>query len=176
MNAIEALREQLAVAHWAFEATIEGVTPEHFRWQPAGTANSIADNYLHSVCGEDEIVHGMLQGKPTLASTSWEGRTGLSSTPPGAHGSAGWADWVHDVQVDLPALREYAQAVYAATDQYFAGLSEADLNRTFDMNAYGLGTQTLNWVLFTFIISHLADHMGEIAVLKGVQGLKGLPF
>jgi len=176
MNAISALREQLGAAHWTFEATMADVTPEHFRWQPPATTNSIADNYLHAVCGEDEVVQGMLQHKPTLASTSWEGRSGLSSTPPGAHGSAGWVDWVRDVQVDLPAVRQYAQAVYAATDQYLAGLTEDDLDRTIDMSSSGLGTQTLNWVLFNFVIGHAADHMGEIAVLKGFQGLKGLPF
>jgi uncharacterized damage-inducible protein DinB len=176
MDAITALREQLGIAHWAMESTIDGMTLEQFRWQPSGTANSIADNYLHTVIGEDESVHGLLQGMATLASSSWAGKTGISMSPPGAHGSPEWAGWVRDVDVDLSALREYAQAVYSATDQYVAGLTEADLDRKIDMTAYGLGIQTLNWILFVFVISHVADHMGEIGVVKGLQGLKGLPF
>ena len=176
MNTIAALREQLGIAHWALEATMDGVTPEQFRWQPPGTANSIADNYLHLVVGEDGVVQGLLQGKAPLSASTWTGKTGLSIPPPGAHGSPDWAGWVREVEIDLPALREYAQAVYAATDQYVAGLTEADLDRKIDLSAFGFEMQSLNWVLFTFVIAHAADHMGEIAVLKGIQGLKGLPF
>ncbi len=176
MKAISALREQLGVARWAMESTVEDITPEQFRWQPPGTANSVADNYLHAVIGEDDIVQGMLQGKPTLASTTWAGKTGLSIAPPGAHGSPDWASWVRDVEIDLPAFREYAQAVYAATDEYVSNLSEDDLDRQLDFNSFGLGTQSLNWALFVFVTSHVAEHMGEIAVVKGIQGLKGLPF
>lgn len=176
MNAISVLREQLGVARWAMESTIEGITPEQFRWQPPGTANSIADNYLHTVIGEDDTVQGLFQGKPTLASTTWAGKTGLSIPPPGAHGSPDWDSWVRDVEIDISAFREYAQAVYAATDEYVSGLSDDDLDRQLDFNSFGLGTQTLNWAIFVFVTSHVADHMGEIAVTKGIQGLKGMPF
>ena len=83
---------------------------------------------------------------------------------------------MRDVEIDLPAFREYAQAVYAATDEYVSNLSEDDLDRQLDFNSFGLGTQSLNWALFVFVTSHVAEHMGEIAVVKGIQGLKGLPF
>ncbi len=155
---------------------MEGITPEKFRWRPPGTANSIADNYLHTVIGEDDVVQGLLQGKPTLASTAWADKTGLSIPPPGAHGSPDWTGWVRDVEIEFSAFREYAQAVYAATDAYVASLSDEDLDRQLDFNSFGLGMQTLNWALFVFVTSHVAGHMGEIGVVKGIQGMKGLPF
>ena len=38
-----------------------------------------------------------------------------------------------------------------------------------------LGTQSVGWVL-TFITYHTLIHTGEISAVKGMQGLKGLPF
>jgi len=76
--------------------------------------------------------------------------------------------------MDLPPFREYGKAVYTATDAYIAGLSDADLERKVDTRL--IGEQTVAFVLGTFVAWHVANHCGEIAALKGVQGLKGLPF
>lgn len=38
------------------------------------------------------------------------------------------------------------------------------------------GEYPLGWALSVLIAQHAAAHSGEIAALKGVQGLKGLPF
>lgn len=53
MEISKALQEQLASAHWLLEETMNGVTPDIFTWQPPGSAATIADNYLHTVVGED---------------------------------------------------------------------------------------------------------------------------
>ena len=45
-----------------------------------------------------------------------------------------------------------------------------------DLSAFHPGTQTLNWAIFALVIAHMASHTGEIGAIKGVQGLKGLPF
>ncbi len=76
--------------------------------------------------------------------------------------------------MELPAFREYARAVYAATDAYVGGLSEAALERKVDTGF--IGEQTVAFVLTNIAAWHVAEHGGEIAALKGVQGLKGLPF
>jgi len=176
MDSISALREQLASAHWLLEATMEGVTPEIFCWKPTGRAESIADNYLHTVVGEDQIVHSLLQGKPPLFNSDLAGETGLSSVPGGAHGSPEWAAWVKSVEVDLPTFREYAQAVYASTDGYLASLTPDDLDRPVDLAGFGLGVQSTNWAIYNFVIGHAANHTGEISTIKGCQDLMGYPF
>ena len=176
MDIGKALHEQLASAHWLLEETMNGVTPEIFAWQPPGSAATIADNYLHTVVGEDQTLHGMLLGQIPLVSGAMAGKSGLSSAPAGAHGSPDWDQWVKSVRVDLPQLREYAKAVYAATDAFVTGLSAADLDRQIDLSGYGLGVQTLNWALYNFIIGHAAQHNGEISTVKGCQKLKGYPF
>jgi hypothetical protein len=76
--------------------------------------------------------------------------------------------------MNLPSFREYAKAVYAATDAYVASLGPADLERKVDTGF--VGEQTVGYVLGNICVGHVAEHNGEIAALKGVQGLKGLPF
>ena len=90
-----------------------------------------------------------------------------------------WAhynDWTQTVKIDLPKFREYAQAVYAATDDYLAILSDKDLENPVDMTQVGLGQKTLGWALSTLLVGHIHDMTGEISVLKGILGLKGYPM
>ena len=180
MDIITALREQLASSHWLLEQCIEGMTAEQLWWTPPGTANSVADNYLHVILNEDDIIQGLLQKKPPLSVSLWTGKTGLSTLPgvhgAGVHRSAEWAQWVHSLTVDWSTFRLYAQAAYTASDSYLAGYPAGELDRRIDLSAFGLGTQSLNWALYNLVIGHAASHTGEIAAVKGGQGLKGHPF
>jgi hypothetical protein len=63
--------------------------------------------------------------------------------------------------------------VQASVDGYLAGLPDSDLSRKI---SGPFGEQTVEWVIVTLLGTHLPQHAGEIAALKGVQGLKGLPF
>jgi hypothetical protein len=83
-------------------------------------------------------------------------------------------EWARGVKLNLAPFREYAKAVYAATDAYIAGLSDADLERKVQTGF--VGEQTVAFVMSSILAWHAAQHTGEIAALKGVQGLKGLPF
>jgi hypothetical protein len=180
MDIITALREQLASSHWLLEQCVEELTPEQLWWMPPGTANSVADNYLHVVLNEDDIVQGMLQGKRPLSASTWAGQTGLSTSPgvhgAGAHRSVEWSRWVRSVHVDWPAFRQYARAVYAASDDYLAGRNAEELDNQVDLSSFGLRIQSLNWALHNLVIGHVSTHTGEIAAIKGVQGLQGHPF
>ena len=62
-----------------------------------------------------------------------------------------------------------AAAVYAATDAYLAGLDPDALLRP--PAAAVPGGQTLAWLLNNLLAQHAALHSGEIAVLRGLQGL-----
>ena len=77
---------------------------------------------------------------------------------------------------DVASSREYAKAVYAATDAYVATLSDAELGQELDLSSFGFGKQKRSWVLSTFVLTNCAWHTGEIACLKGNHGLKGYPF
>lgn len=179
MDSISLLREQLAVAHWLLEETVNDVTREQLHWLPPGRANSIGANYAHVVIVEDDIVNAFLRGGASLATTTWAGRIGVSPLPAlpsqGLVASLGWHDWARQVQIDVRTLREYAQAVFAATDEYVASLSPQSLTQLIDLSAVGLGQKTLSWLLTEFVMGHAYQHCGEISCLKGFLDLKGYP-
>ena len=175
MDATKLFRQQLQEAHWLLEETMKDVTPEQAHWTPPGIANPLGAVYAHLVLGEDGFVNGMLKGSAPLLAGAWAGKTGLSELPPSAPGES-WHQWGKQARVDLGAFRQYAQAVYASTDQFLASLADGDLTRPVDLSAFGLGNQTLAWTLSNGVLGHVHGHGGEIACLKGLQGAKGSPF
>jgi len=173
MNATALLRQQFREFHQLLEGTLADVTIDQLHAVPPGTANPAAATYAHIVLWEDMGVHGLLQDRPPLSASTWTDRTGLSELPP-LDRPGHWEDWGRRVRVDLPALRAYAQAVYDATDGYFATLSDAELEREIDLSAMGFGRPLAAWVIVN-MLQNVALHCGEIAVLKGLSGMPGYP-
>lgn len=174
MNAVSLLLAEVKSAHQYLEMTMDGVTNDVANKQPEGTANSIAATYAHIVAGEDMMVHGMLQQKQPLSAGEWKEKTGLSEPHPG--GDSDWSDypaWTKRVTIDVTKTREFAKAVYAATESYISSLKDEDLDK--EMEAWGM-KMNLGEFLGNMIVGHVNSIMGEIAVLKGIQGLKGYPF
>ena len=175
MTAIDVYRKLLKTAHDALDGTAAGVTPEQATWDPPGKAFSIAANYAHVVGSEDMAVQRLLRGKDMVAATSWAGRTGMSEMPPLGPGAGDLKAWSHQAKVDLAALQQYGQAVYAVTDEYVAGLSAEGLTRSLDLTVIGLGQQPVSFILNALVVN-AAMHCGETSCLKGIQGLKGYPI
>ena len=171
MDAIQVLRANLADAHWLLEQGVADLNPSHLHWVPPGTANTIAATYAHVIGSEDNFIQATLLGRAMLASSSWHGRNGISLPIP--QRGSDWFAWSRRVKVDLPAAQSYAAAVYAATDDYLAALTPEQLDRSPDVALPA--AQSLNWLLANFVILHASLHSGEIAVLRGLQGLVGLP-
>lgn len=177
---IEALRDVLGAAHRLLEATMADVTREMAHWAPPGTALPIAACYAHVVIAEDGIVNGVIKGCAPLFYRAWSGKTGLSALPPApdpsGHGIPDWTAWARSVRVDPPEVRKYAEAVYRATEEFMATLTDEDLSRPLDLTAIGLGPSTVGFLLKKGLVGHAFTHAGEIACLKGIQGKKGSPF
>jgi hypothetical protein len=87
-----------------------------------------------------------------------------------------YVPWTRRVHIDLPALRQYAQAVYDNTDQYIAGCTPEDLDKELDLSGVGGDRTTLGEALARRIVGHVDNIAGEISCLKGLQGLQGYPF
>jgi hypothetical protein len=136
---------------------------------PGSTVTSIGSVYAHIVLSEDGIINGLCQGKPTVYEAGgWRDKVSIPFD-----GTTLSPDWAKGLKLDLPPFREYAQAVYANTDAYIANLPDAELEKKVQTP---IGEQTVEWALVALLATHLPQHTGEIAALKGVQGLKGLPF
>jgi hypothetical protein len=171
MNAIDIHREGLRWGFEMLEMVMAGVTPELAHATPPGIANPLAAIYAHAIADLDAIPNYLPQGKPILFETEWKDKTGISE--PKWHADF---EWARRVKVDLPAARQYAQAMYKNADAYLASLMEDDLAHQVDLSFVGLGTRTLSWCISALVVGHLNNMAGEISVLKGIQGAKGYPF
>jgi hypothetical protein len=166
MDARELLRSQFRFAHQFIEMALDDVSPETAAAKISGaTINTIAHVYAHSVVAEDAFVSGAnSDGTSVLQAGAWEDRTGIPVAKPRQD-----EEWAR-LAIDFQATREYAKEVYEATDRFLARAPDEILFREVD----GPGRKVL---LFPEImLTHTAQHWGEIAALKGVQGMKGLPF
>jgi hypothetical protein len=153
------------------ESTMADVQSEHAHWAPPGKALPRGALYVHSLTAEDFFIQGLLKGGAPQWESSWTGRMGRSEPRP-PRGQP-WDDWARRVRIDLPALREYGQAVYAATDAYIDGLSEPDLAREIEF----MGRKMALAALFLGVVcTHCANYAGPVSTPKGLQGLKGYPF
>jgi uncharacterized damage-inducible protein DinB len=170
MNSQGAARQQLQFWHGALNGVMGDCGEALNKQLPGATITSISSVYAHMVFAEDVIVNGMLQGKPPLyQQDGWEAKAGVPF--PGIPPSIG--EWAKTVKMDFPKFNEYAKAVFANTDSYLASVSDADLQKKVQTP---IGEQTAEWAIVTLLATHAPQHIGEIAALKGVQGLKGLPF
>jgi hypothetical protein len=172
MDAIAQLRQDFQSAHGFLEGTIQDVTGEQAHWAPPGVANPLGANYAHVAFSEDGMINGLIRKGAPLFAARFAGRTGVSAPPPQ---NPPWDGWAREVRVDLSALREYANAVYAETDRWLATLEPEDLDAPVDLSMAGQGQRTVGWIL-GIIVGNSWMHCGEAACLKGLQGLKGYPM
>lgn len=174
MDTVGFLRAQVLNSREYFEGTMADVTAEQAAFNADGRALPIAAQYAHVVISIDATLHALVKGGAPLAATSWAGKTGFSSIPQFGPGES-WERWAQG-PFDLTALRAYAHAVYAATDEYLDDLSAAELARELDLSSIGMGNRTIGWMLSTACVVNSNMHCGEISCLKGLQGLRGYPM
>lgn len=167
MDIIEYIRRGQAGMRRMVDMTMQDMTPELFNWAAPGTANTISATFLHFINVEDNFIHRLIQGKPSVwESQNWSEKTGIEKPP-----SIGedWSSFKHR-QVALQPLLDYKNAVWAATDAFLATLTHEDL----DCKVKFAGGERTVAEMLMLAISQAHGHAGEIAALKGVQGAKGL--
>ena len=167
MNGVETEKETLALVHDYLEGAFSGCEGETLtRTLPGATIGSIGSIYLHAIASEDWAVQELIQGKPKIADAGgWFARLGMDQATDPDFSKA---------NMDLDVMREFAKAVYAATDAYLNSITDADLDK--ECQWFGGATHSAAWVLGDVVHAHLGEHAGEIAALKGIMGMQGLPW
>jgi hypothetical protein len=173
--AVQILLKSLKDAHMYMEQTMDGVTDDVAAFMPAGKANPIAGTYAHMVFSEDFFLHFFLKKEKPLFETSWKDKTGISELQPTEWVEA-YPKWLKTVKVDVKKAGEYAKAVFKDTENYLESLDDTDLEKEIDMSMFHMGSRPAGDMISMMIIGHIWSIMGEISVLKGIQGLKGYPF
>jgi hypothetical protein len=113
--------------------------------------------------------NGLLQAKSPLMAGAYAGQLGLPQLPPSR---SNWGEWGRVIQGDLEQLRAYA--VYSAKEAYLASIIDETLKLPIDATKAGMGMQTAVSLL-NMLLANAHNHCGEIAALKGLQGLKRHP-
>ena len=169
MDAKGYMQQQFLAMRRLSAAAIDGTTDAQLNWTPPGQVHAIKGALVHLIASEDRLIQSVIQGKPMLwASDGWGGRLGLGAAPGMGQG---WEE-VAQTTLAVAPIQAYRQAVQAATEAYLAALTPDELDRRV---LFIRGEAPVAQVLSTIVV-HVMGHAGEIAALKGLQGVKGLPF
>src|SRR3972149_2037768 len=127
MNVKGTRKQQMQPLQGTLEATIRDCPVDALtRKLPGSTINSIGAIYAHTIFGEDGLLNGLVRGgTPVYFAGGWAPKVGLDMPRGGMD-----PDWA--VTLDLDLFRQYAAAVYQATDEYLATASDAELDRVID--------------------------------------------
>lgn len=168
MDSPEFIARQIRALRIQADATMQGMTDELFNWQPPGLTNAINAIFLHLNSSEDHYIQRIIQGQSRVwERDNWEDMIGANAPGRGK----GWSE-IQGATFSLDSVLPYQAAVRSATDAYISSLTPEELSRKV---AFIGGERPVADVLGAFVI-HTAGHAGEIAALKGIQGVKGLGF
>jgi hypothetical protein len=173
-TASQILTAQLQASHGLLQMTMADVTPEVASFTPPGTANSIADTYVHILLSEDWLIHFLLQQKDPLYASEWNGKTGVDALVPATDHT--FPAWTKNAKIDMDQLNKYKDVVFATSEAYVKALSDEDLQKEADLSSFGMGKSTVSFVVSSVVTNNVNLHIGEISAMKGIQGLKGYPM
>ncbi len=170
LTAAEFIHAELRRLHRGLERSLTDLTPEQLHALPGGhpKANTIAWGLWHYTRTEDNVVRWVLQDRrpPVWTEGGYAERLGL---PPVAQGTGMSTEEAHALRIkDVALFQEYMQKVWASTDEFVAGASEAALERTVVVKP--LGEMTAIRALGQVALSHGMTHLGEIELARTLVG------
>jgi hypothetical protein len=169
------------------DRTFGELTDAQMRLRPAPAANSLAWLLWHMARAEDLFVNTVLFARPQVLADGWSARLEVAPVDIGTGMTAAEAAALAD-GVDLPALREYRDAVGRRTREIVAAMAPADwegrveaadVQRAVDAggfgpNAGGLAAFFTGWpraaLLSSIAVLHPAQHLGEAATVRSLGG------
>jgi len=142
----------------------DGLTQAEVEWRPACGCNSIGLILFHAFKTEDSFIQTNLKKKKELyESEKWYKKIGLDVKEEGAHYTV---EQVNAFPVPkLKTILEYGAAVRANTLAYVDTLKAADFDKKIKMR-FGLMPMAM---VFTILIGHASQHIGEMSYLRGLQ-------
>lgn len=169
MNAQELVKSQIAFAHQTFRGIMQDVNEAIAASVPAGNIQPIGPIAAHCVLSEDYFMSVAMGGSPIYQLEGWRAKIGA----PEADNTRLTHDVAAGTTLNLEAFNEYATKVFASTEGWLENADADALARIVDTPFGQMPALALAGGL---VLYHISEHSGEIAAIKGIQDLKGLPF
>jgi hypothetical protein len=171
----------------ASEQAFGQLTDEQMRIRPREDLNSLAWILWHIARSEDALINLVLAGRPQILDRDWLARLGVSRRDVGTGMSSAEVSELTR-QIDLPALRDYRDAVGRRTREIVGAFrpedwegecSSAAVERAADEGAFGGRTDALvkiftgrprAMLLSGIALLHPARHLGEVTTIRSAAG------
>jgi uncharacterized damage-inducible protein DinB len=156
---------ELSSSKMAMGRALEGLTQEEVIWRPASGCNSIGLILFHMARSEDSEMQSILQKKDSIwESEKWYEKLRLSKEEEGAHYTI---DQVNAFKVpELAKILEYYDAVRAKTKEKLRSMAVEAFDEKITFPNFG---DMPIAALFSMVITHTSQHIGEISYLRGMQ-------
>ncbi len=171
MATIDFIRSSLKQMHTMYDDAVGDLTAEQMAWRANDKGHPISFILWHYVRTEDNIIQFVLQHKSTVwLDGGWDQKFGLHRTAQGTGMSLEEAQALRlEPKEDW---QQYMRAVWQATDAYLAAADDAFLQQTTTVKP--LGEMPIQNAIGNMCLTHGFTHLGEIAHLRGLQGLRGM--
>jgi len=171
VSTIDFIRSSLKQMHNTYDDAIADLTPDQMRWRANDNGHPISFILWHYVRTEDNIIQFVLQRKPTMwLEEGWDQKFSLHRTAQGTGMSLADAQGLRlEPKEDF---QTYMKAVWNATDAYLASADDDFLQQKTTVKP--LGEMPILNAIGNMCLTHGFTHIGEIAHLRGLQGLKGM--
>jgi uncharacterized damage-inducible protein DinB len=165
MELKEYIRAELDGLERGIKRTLDTLTQDEVKWQPASGCNSIGLIIFHTARSEDSFIQGRLKEKPELWETGkWYKKLNVAEKEAGAHYTVEQVDAFPVPK--LADLLDYYAAVRAQTLDYLKTMTPASFDKKIKMPYFGEITLA---GIFSLIVNHSSQHIGEISYLRGLQ-------
>jgi hypothetical protein len=171
MAVTDFIHGSLKQMHNMYDDAIRDLTHEQMSWRANDRGHPISFILWHYVRTEDNIIQFVLQRKPTVwMEGGWDKKFGLHATAQGTGMSLADAQGLRLEPKE--EFETYMRAVWDATDAFLASADDEFLQQKTTVKP--LGEMPIQNAIGNMCLTHGFTHLGEIAHLRGLQGLKGM--
>jgi hypothetical protein len=163
MELKEYLRMEFDGLERGLKRVTDTLTQDEIMWRPSCGCNSIGLILFHLSRGEDMFVKGLRNGTEVWETGKWFKKLNVAENMAGAHLTA---DQVNAFPIPkLADMLAYYAAVREQTLEYLKSLTAAAFDKKVKLP---FGEFTVAGV-FSIIVGHTSQHIGEISYLRGLQ-------
>ncbi|MBI4180623.1 MAG: DinB family protein [Chloroflexi bacterium] len=165
METSEFIQDELERVKQGISRVITGLSPYELMWRPGVESNSIGLILFHLARSEDGFVQGRILNQLQIWEVEkWYQKLNMSVSDTGSSYTP--EQIITFPVLTLEDLMNYAEAVRVRTLQYLKGKNNADFDKIINMPRRG---DTTIGAVFSLIVVHLAQHIGDIAYIRGMQ-------